>query len=173
MTELPPDARTTYRSARDADRSANSGYPKSRFVLGWLRLAQHQRERTGVLARLGYLLVGGSYKVVTEWVMGIELPASTQIGPGLRLRHGVGIVVNPATRIGSDVMIRQHVTLGNRRTRDDCPVIEDHAEIGAGAVIIGAITIGEGARIGPNAVVVKDVPAGAVVYSPLSRQQDA
>src|SRR5690606_8711784 len=106
------------------------------------------------------------------WIMGIELPASTSIGPGLRLRHGVGVVVNPATVIGADVMIRQHVTLGNRRTRDDCPVIEDGVEIGAGAVIIGAIAIGRGAKIGPNAVVVKDVPAGSVVYPPLSRRRD-
>ena len=70
-------------------------------------------------------------------------------------------------------MIRQHVTLGNRRTMDDCPVIEDGVEIGAGAVIIGAVTIGTGARIGPNAVLVKDVPAGTVVYSPLSEVRAA
>src|SRR5690625_4178460 len=135
----PPEHRSPRRRLRDADRSANTGYPKSRFVLSWLRCAQSIRERRGAPARFGYLLVGGSYKIVTEWVMGIELPASTEIGPGLRLRHGVGIVINPATRIGADVMIRQHVTLGNRLTRDDCPVIEDHVEIGAGAVIIGAI----------------------------------
>lgn len=171
MTE--PARRAWRRQLRDADRSANAGSPKSRFVLGWLRRAQSLRAGRGAPARLGYLLVGGSYKIVTEWVMGIELPASTEVGPGLRLRHGVGVVVNPASRIGADVMIRQHVTLGNRRTRDDCPVIEDHVEIGAGAVIIGAITVGRGARIGPNAVVVKDVPAGGVVYSPVSRQQIA
>lgn len=168
-----PARRAWRRHLRDADRAANSGYPKSRFVLSWLRRAQSLRTGRNAPTRLAYLLVGGSYKIVTEWVMGIELPASTEIGPGLRLRHGVGVVVNPATRIGADVMIRQHVTLGNRRTHDDCPVIEDHVEIGAGAVIIGAITIGRGARIGPNAVVVKDVPADGVVYSPVSRQRVA
>lgn len=162
------DLTTTQRALWTADRHANRHYPKSRLVLGWLRAAQYWRARSGVLGKLGHIVVGGSYKVVTEGLMAIELPASTEIGPGLRLRHGMGIVVNPATRIGANVMIRQHVTLGNRRTKDDCPMIGDGVEIGAGAVIIGAVTIGAGARIGPNAVVVKDVPAGAVVYSPVS-----
>lgn len=161
-----------WRTARSADRRANSGYPKSRVVLSWMRAAQYWRSRRDPASRIVHLAVGGSYKIITEWVMGIELPASTEIGPGLRLRHGVGVVVNPATRIGAGVMIRQHVTLGNRRSKDDCPVIEDDVEIGAGAVIIGAITIGRSARIGPNAVVVKDVPAGAVVYSPASQQRN-
>lgn len=89
--------------------------------------------------------------------MGIELPASTEVGPGLRLRHGVGIVVNPASRIGANVMIRQGVTLGNRKLPDDCPTIEDDVEIGVGAVIIGSVTVGTGARIGPNAVVFRDI----------------
>ena len=167
------DAITTHRALCAADRRANRHYPKSRLVLGWFRAAQYWRGRSGLLGKLGHVVVGGSYKVVTEGLMAIELPASTEIGPGLRLRHGMGIVVNPATRIGANVMIRQHVTLGNRRTMDDCPVIEDGVEIGAGAVIIGAVTIGTGARIGPNAVIVKDVPAGTVVYSPLSEVRAA
>lgn len=167
------DATTTHRALCAADRRANRHYPKSRLVLGWLRAAQYWRGRSGLLGKLGHIAIGGTYKVVTEGLMAIELPASTEIGPGLRLRHGMGIVVNPATRIGANVMIRQHVTLGNRRAKDDCPVIEDGVEIGAGAVIIGAVTIGAGARIGPNAVVVKNVPAGAVVYSPRSEVRAA
>ncbi|MFT4156835.1 MAG: serine acetyltransferase [Microbacterium sp.] len=115
-----------------------------------------------------FIIVGGSYKVITEGFMGIELPVSTSVGAGLRLRHGVGVVVNPATVIGSNVMIRQGVTLGNRRESTDCPTIGDDVEIGVGAVIIGAVTVGAGAKIGPNAVVFRDVPAGAIVLSPSS-----
>lgn len=163
-----PERSTGTRTVLRADLRANAHYPKSRVILRWLRAAQTWRARKGLFGRAGYLLVGGSYKVVTEWVLGVELPASTEIGPGLRLRHGVGVVVNPATKIGRGVMIRQHVTLGNRRSSSDCPIIEDDVEIGVGAVIIGAVRIGRGARIGPNAVVVKDVPPGAVVYSPAS-----
>lgn len=160
--------RERFRTAWAADRKANAAYPKSRFVLRWFRSAQRWRAGRGPLSRLVFLAVGGSYKLVTEGFMGIELPVSTEVGPGLRLRHGVGIVVNPASRIGAGVMLRQGVTLGNRKLSDDCPVIEDGVEIGVGAVVIGAVTVGVNARIGPNAVVFRDVPAGAVVMSPAS-----
>lgn len=154
------------RSLIDADLAANVGYPKSRVVLSALRTAQYWRERRGFFAEVIYVGVGGAYKLLSEWMLGIELPAGTSVGPGLKLRHGVGIVVNPRSVIGANVMIRQGVTLGNRLRADDCPTIEDDVEIGVGAVIIGAVTVGRGARIGPNAVIVKDVPAGAIVYSP-------
>lgn len=162
--------REQYRVAVRADRLANRPYPKSRFVLRWFRYAQLWRARSGPVSWLMFVLVGGTYKVVTEGVMGIELPVSTRVGPGLRLRHGFGVVVNPASRIGANVMLRHGVTLGNRRLADDCPVIEDDVEIGVGAVVVGAVTIGQGAKIGPNAVVFHDVPAGAVVYSPASER---
>ncbi|WP_341946472.1 serine acetyltransferase [Microbacterium sp. LWH11-1.2] len=166
MTAQSP--RQRYRTAWAADRRANASYPKSRFVLRWFRSAQRWRAGRGPLARLVFVVVGGSYKLVTEGFMGIELPVSTEVGPGLRLRHGVGVVVNPASRIGANVMIRQGVTLGNRKLPNDCPTIEDGVEIGVGAVVIGAVTVGAGARIGPNAVVFRDVPPGAVVASPAS-----
>jgi len=168
---MSTDARQVFRAAWAADRAANRSYPKSRFVMRWFRLAQRWRAGRGPFARMVFVVVGGSYKLVTEGFMGIELPVSTQVGPGLRLRHGVGVVVNPASRIGANVMLRQGVTLGNRRTTDDCPIIEDDVEIGVGAVVIGAVTVGTGARIGPNAVVFKDVPAGAVVMSPPSEMR--
>lgn len=160
--------RVRFRVAWAADRKANAAYPKSRFVLRWFRCAQRWRAETGPLSRLVFLVVGGSYKLITEGFMGIELPVSTEVGPGLRLRHGVGIVVNPASRIGANVMLRQGVTLGNRQLPDDCPTIEAGVEIGVGAVVIGAVTVGANARIGPNAVVFRDVPAGAIVMSPAS-----
>ncbi|WOF22640.1 serine acetyltransferase [Microbacterium betulae] len=159
-------ARDRMRDAWRADRAANLRYPKSRFVLRWLRVCQRWRETPGRVGRAAYVLTAGGYKIATEWVLGIELPPSTRVGPGLRLRHGVGVVVNPGTTIGRGVMLRHGVTLGNRRTADDCPTIEDDVEIGVGAVVIGAVTVGRGARIGPYAVVVKDVPPGAVVRSP-------
>lgn len=161
-------ARQRMLDAIRADRAANAGYPKSRYALRRLRACQRWRQARGPLGRVMYAAHAAAYKLTVEWVLGIELPPSTDVGPGLRLRHGVGLVVNPATVIGRGVLIRQGVTLGNRREARDCPVIEDDVEIGAGAVVIGAITIGRGARIGPNAVVVKDVPPGAVVYSPRS-----
>lgn len=169
----PPSHRQRYLSAVRADRAANRHYPKSRFVLRWFRLAQRLRAGRGPVSRAMFVLVGGLYKLVTEGLMAIELPVSTQVGPGLRLRHGFGVVVNPASRIGSNVMLRHGVTLGNRKRADDCPVIEDGVEIGVGAVIVGPITVGRGAKIGPNAVVVHDVPAGSLVYSPVSERKSS
>ena len=73
--------------------------------------------------------------------------------------------MNPHAVIGAGVMLRQGVTIGNRRSEDDCPVIGDRVEIGAMAVVIGAITVGDDARIGAGSVVVTDVPPGAVVIN--------
>jgi serine acetyltransferase len=160
--------RERYLVAVAADRRANAAYPKSRLVLRWFRSAQRWRQTPGRLGRAMFMVIGGSYKVATEGLLGMELPVSTSVGPGLRLRHGFGIVVNPASRIGEGVMLRHGVTLGNRKTTDDCPVIEDGVEIGVGAVVIGAVTVGRGAKLGPNVVVARDVPAGACVLSPLS-----
>lgn len=154
---------TDWRAVWARDVAANRGYPKSVVVLTLLRLAQATRSRRATRLLL-YPVVGTVYKVFSEWLLGIEIPASTPVGPGLRLRHGVGVVVNPAAVIGEDVMIRQGVTLGNRRHDTDCPVVHDRVEIGAGATIIGAVTIGAGARIGAGAVVVTDVPAGGVAH---------
>lgn len=148
-----------------ADLAANRGYPKSIVVLMLLRVAQYVRAQPGIAARLAYVVVGGVYKLVAEWVLGVEIPASTSVGAGLRLRHGVGTVVNPHAVIGEGVLLRHGVTLGNRRTETDCPVLEDDVELGAGAVVIGAVRVGAGARLGANVVVVEDVPVGSVVYS--------
>lgn len=146
------------------DRAANRGYPKSIVVLALLRLAQAVRSHRATRWTL-YPLVGTGYKLVSEWLLGIEIPASTSIGPGLRLRHGVGVVINPAAVIGANVMLRQGVTIGNRRHDTDCPQIGDDVEIGASATIIGAITIGAGARIGAGTVVAVDVPAGGIAHA--------
>lgn len=156
------DLRATVRR----DLAANRGYPKSVVVLLLFRLAHHLKFDAGPVGRLLYVPVGIFYKLFSEWLLGIEIPASTRIGPGLMLRHGVGIVINPLVVIGEDVMLRQNVTLGNRHADDDCPVLEDGVELGAGATVIGAVTVGRGARIGAGAVVVKDVPAGGVAYTP-------
>lgn len=153
-----------HRAVLRRDAQANRGYPKSMFVLRQFRRAQYWRSVRGPVGRLGYLLTASVYKLTCEWVLGVELPPSTSVGPGLRLRHGIGVVVNPHSRIGADVMIRQSVTIGNRRSSDDCPTIEDGVELGAGCVIVGDIVIGRGARIGPGAVVVTDVPAGSTVF---------
>ena len=79
------------------------------------------------------------------------------------LPHPQGIVIHSQTRIGRDVVIGHQVTLGGRDISPDAPNIQDGVYIGAGAKILGGVTVGCGATVGANAVVTKDVPAGATV----------
>ena len=95
-------------------------------------------------------------------VCGCEIHLGTQIGGGLVLPHPIGIVIHPRVTIGPNCMIFQNVTLGTNRSAD-VPRIGGHVDIGPGAVIIGNVTIGDHAVIGANAVVLRDVPEGAVV----------
>ena len=96
---------------------------------------------------------------------GIELPYTVQLGRRVIIEHQGAIVVHGATVIGDDCIIRQGCTLGLRRLDDltAAPVLEDGVQLGAGSVILGRVRIGRGARVGANAVVLDDVPAGATV----------
>jgi len=99
-------------------------------------------------------------------VYGIELPYTVALGRGVVVEHQGGIVIHGACRIGDNCIIRQNCTLGIRRLTDltGAPVLEDGVELGAGAVVIGRVTLGRGARVGANAVVLDDVPPGIMVW---------
>jgi len=92
-------------------------------------------------------------------VTGADIPLNSTIGGGLLLPHPNGIVIHPDAEIGPNCLIFQQVTVGNRGK--GVPVIGGHVDIGAGAKILGGITIGDHARIGANAVVLTDVPPRA------------
>jgi serine O-acetyltransferase len=95
---------------------------------------------------------------------GIELPYTVAVGRGVVIEHQGGIVVHGASVIGDRCIIRQNCTLGIRRmdALDDAPILEEGVQLGAGAVVLGRITLGKGALIGANSVVLQDVPAGAL-----------
>lgn len=96
--------------------------------------------------------------------MGINIPFSTSVGPGLLIGHAGGIVVNAASVIGRNCNLSHNVTIGqNKGARAGCPVIGDDVYIGPGAVVVGGILIGDRVAIGANSVVVSDVPAGVTV----------
>jgi len=104
-----------------------------------------------LLARLARLAWKG--------IPGLDM-SNTEIGPGLFVSHGQATVLS-AERIGANLQVHQGVTVGWDYQGDRRPIIGDNVFIGAGAKILGAVTVGDGARIGANAVVVRDVPAGA------------
>jgi serine O-acetyltransferase len=95
-------------------------------------------------------------------ITGIHIPRGCKIGPGLRIYHYGCIVLNPDTIIGTNCTMRHGVTIGNRKTEHDIPVIGDNVDIGTGAKILGAITIGNNVKIGANAVVLDNIPDNAV-----------
>jgi serine O-acetyltransferase len=102
---------------------------------------------------------------------GIEIPRQTRVGRRVRFSHQNGIVIHPGAVLGDDCVIRQNVTIGgvNPERWEEAPVLGRNVEVGAGAVIVGRLTIGDGARIGPNVVVTMNVPAGARVFVPPPR----
>ncbi|MFH1330591.1 MAG: serine O-acetyltransferase [Actinomycetota bacterium] len=98
-------------------------------------------------------------------VTGIEIHPGAAIGRRLVIDHGMGIVIGETAEIGDDVTLYQGVTLGGtslHRVKRH-PTLMDGVVVGAGAIILGAVTVGERARVGAGAVVVRDVPAGATV----------
>jgi len=119
-------------------------------ISAWLH-----RNHVPLLPRLLYLL--------NRIVFAVALPPSVQLGRQVLFGYsGLGVVVHARAVIGNGVTISQNVTIGGRNGHHEVPVIEDDVEIGAGACVLGPVRIGRGARIGANAVVLSDVPAGAV-----------
>lgn len=94
-------------------------------------------------------------------VSGADIPLCSRIGIGLALPHPNGVVVHPQASIGPNCLFFQQVTIGSDH-RGGIPTIGGHVDVGAGGKIIGAVRIGDHARIGANAVVLCDVPEGGV-----------
>ena len=102
---------------------------------------------------------------VGRMLSGIEIHPGARIGPGLFIDHGMGVVIGETAEIGANATLYHGVTLGgtswNKGKRH--PTLEDDVVVGAGAKILGPITIGARTRVGANAVVVKSVPPDSVV----------
>ncbi|MEO7106529.1 MAG: serine acetyltransferase [Rhodoferax sp.] len=102
------------------------------------------------------------YKVLFKFIQiltGIELPCETVVGPGFVIDHFGGIVISGYARFGSNCRIRNGVVVGLKNVSDPCaPQMGDNVDIGAGAKVLGNISIGNNVAIGANAVVTCDVP---------------
>ncbi len=144
------------------DWDANRGNWKSQGVLVLYRASQEILRQPEPLRWLGYPVVA-LYVLLVEWGMGIELNLKSRIGPGLRLYHGMGLVVHEAVVIGKNCVLRHCTTIGMKNGPDDCPVLGDGVEVGCNSVLMGRITIGDGAMIGAGSIVRESIAAGDVV----------
>ncbi len=102
---------------------------------------------------------------VARWITGIEIHPGAQIGRRFFIDHGMGVVIGETTEIGDDVTLYQGVTLGGtgKETGKRHPTVCDNVVIGAGARILGSITIGANCRIGAGSVVLRNVPPDSTV----------
>ncbi len=102
---------------------------------------------------------------VSRFLTGIEIHPGAKIGRRFFIDHGAGVVIGETAEVGDDVLIYQGVVLGGTTLKKEKrhPTIGNNVVIGAGAIALGAITVGEGAKIGSGSVVVKSVPPGATV----------
>ena len=154
--------REDIRTARLRDPAARSGLEVFLTSVGlhavwWYRIANrlwHWRLR--LLARM---ISQGA-----RWWTGIEIHPGATIGRRLFIDHGMGVVIGETAEIGDDVMLYHGVTLGGRTLEKvkRHPTVHDGVLIGAGATILGPITIGARSQIGAMALVTKDVPADSV-----------
>jgi len=122
--------------------------------------------------RVAHVLWRWHLKLLARWISqvvraltGIEIHPAATIGQGLFIDHGMGVVIGETAEIGTDVTLYQGVTLGGTSLEKGKrhPTLGDGVVVGAGAKVLGAITVGECSRVGANAVVVKPVPDCAVV----------
>lgn len=113
--------------------------------------------------RKPFSLIYKVLKVISEIITNIELPCEARVGRRLIIEHAFDVVVSGDAVLGDDVVLRNGVTIGLRhRLHRGSPVIGNRVDIGAGAKILGPITIGDDVAIGANAVVITDVPSNHI-----------
>jgi serine O-acetyltransferase len=127
-------------------------------ALLWHRVA-HALQSSGVP------LLPRAIALSARTLSGIEIHPAAEIGQGLFIDHGSGVVVGETAKIGENVTLYQGVTLGGTgvATGKRHPTIEDNVTIGSGAKLLGPITVGHGAKVGANTVVITDVPPNTTV----------
>lgn len=116
--------------------------------------------------QLGFKWLGRFTSHISRWLTGIEIHPGAKIGCRVFIDHGFGVVIGETAEVGDDCTIYQGVTLGGillSKGAKRHPTLGKGVIIGAGAQVLGAFTVGEGAKVGSNSVVVKEVPAGATV----------
>jgi serine O-acetyltransferase len=155
--------RADVRVVRERDPAARSTLEVLLCYPGVHALAMHRLGHR--LWGAGWLTLARFISHVSRFLTGIEIHPAARLGPGLFIDHGMGLVIGETTEVGRNVTLLQGVTLGGTSLKREKrhPTLGDNVVVGTGAAVLGAITIGDGSRIGAGSVVVRDVPPSSVV----------
>jgi len=155
--------RTDIQSVLDRDPAARSKLEVLLCYPGLHAIWSHRL--THRLWKMNLKLIARWISQITRGITGIEIHPGAVIGQNFFIDHGMGVVIGETAEIGNNVTLYHGVTLGgtslNKVKRH--PTLEDNVVVGAGAKVLGAITIGANSRIGANAVVVKPAPPDSVI----------
>jgi serine O-acetyltransferase len=132
--------------------------------------ARLQKGKRGMLLSILWTIYCSMFRYVRNHY-GISLPETTIVGRRFKIGHQHGIVIHPKSVFGDDCVVHQNVTIGEPgpNHRGEAPRCGNRVRIGAGAVIIGKVVIGDDVTIGPNATVMTNIPAGTTVCAPPPR----
>ena len=165
FARVAKEVRRDVLAARDRDPAAR-GVSRVEILATWPgihALLSYRVAHALALARVP--LLPRLISLITRAITGIEIHPAARIGEGLFIDHGAGVVIGETAEIGDDVTLYQGVTLGGTgfATGKRHPTVQDNVTIGSGAKLLGPITIGHGAKIGANSVVITDVPPNCTV----------
>jgi serine O-acetyltransferase len=165
LRRVAGEVRRDLAAASDRDPAAKGVSPLE-ILAAWPgvhALLSHRIAHT--LDGAGVPLAPRALAYVSRSLTGIEIHPAARIGDGLFIDHGMGVVIGETAEVGDNVTMYQGVTLGGTgfATGKRHPTVEDNVTIGSGSKLLGPITIGHGAKIGANAVVIHDVPPNSTV----------
>jgi serine O-acetyltransferase len=165
FAQVAKELRRDIAAARERDPAARDVSPVE-ILASWPGIHALLAHRTAhALHEAGVPLAPRAISMLSRALTGIEIHPAACIGQGMFIDHGAGVVIGETADIGNDVTLYQGVTLGGTgfATGKRHPTVQDNVTIGSGAKLLGPITIGHGAKIGANSVVITDVPPNSTV----------
>ncbi len=159
------EVRRDVQAVRERDPAA-ADVSTAEILTGWPGLHALLAHRVAhVLDAAGVPVLPRALAYVSRALTGIEIHPAACVGDGLFIDHGMGVVIGETAEVGANVTMYQGVTLGGTgfETGKRHPTVQDNVTIGSGAKLLGPITIGHGAKIGANTVVIHDVPPNSTV----------
>jgi len=169
LSRVAREVRRDVAAAHERDPAAR-GVSSAEVLVSWPGVQALLAHRVAhAMHHSGVPLLPRTLAYVARATTGVEIHPAAQIGEGLFIDHGMGVVIGETAEIGRDVTLYQGVTLGGTgfASGKRHPTVEDNVTIGSGAKLLGPITVGHGSKVGANSVVIADVaPNTTVVGNP-------